>query len=98
VKDLTSERLNVKHFKSIYDFKDNELLISAGKITGIEIEYFPQTKGNNMAHFLIMVTTPFRLFEFIGGPNYEELFENYKKENILTGKELPYTCMLKLRS
>ena len=90
VKDISGDKLNVRHFKAVYDFKDNEMLISAGKITGIEIEYFPQTKSNMIAHFLVMVTTPFRLFEFIGGPNFEELFDNYKSANILIGKELPY--------
>lgn len=80
-----------KHFKVVYDFKDNEFLVSVGSITGIEVEKFPQTKNNNMTHYLVMVATSFRLYEFIGGPNFEELFESYKGANILTYKELPYT-------
>lgn len=46
-------------------------------ITGLKLERFPPTpsEGNK---FFIMATTPTRIFQFIGGPTFEQLFLNYE--------------------
>uniref|UniRef100_A0A6B2KX76 Uncharacterized protein n=1 Tax=Arcella intermedia TaxID=1963864 RepID=A0A6B2KX76_9EUKA len=56
-------------------------------ITGIACETFPfgETK-----HF-VMVTTPSRIYQFIGSPTYETLFQHYEKPQLLRLTELPGT-------
>src|SRR3990167_4047650 len=40
-------------------------------ITGLEFERFPSTGiQNEQAKYLILATTPERLYQFVGGPNF----------------------------
>ncbi len=67
----------------------SDLLVKVGPITGLRYEYFPKNKSNQSDCFLVFAISPFRCYEFIGGPTFEELFGVYKNRNILTYKELP---------
>lgn len=79
----------------LFDFRDRiDTLVSTGPITGIEVEIYPKKDKNAQAVYLIIVITQFRIFQFIGGPSFQELFDTYKNGGILSYKELPYTsCM-----
>eukprot|EP00026_Physarum_polycephalum_P001709 Phypoly_transcript_01711.p1 GENE.Phypoly_transcript_01711~~Phypoly_transcript_01711.p1 ORF type:complete len:601 (+),score=99.91 Phypoly_transcript_01711:237-1805(+) len=46
-------------------------------ITGLRVERFPPTPAESNK-FFIMATTPTRIFQFIGGPTFEQLFANYE--------------------
>ncbi len=83
-----------RNFKQLFDLREKlDVLVQPGPITGLEVELFPKIKGSAdmMNHFYVMVATPFRYFEFVGGPTFEELFYSYKNASGLVYKELPFT-------
>lgn len=73
----TSIQEKEKYLKQIYHFSEPDT------ITGIQFEYFPPVKISDAKKFFIMVTTRTRIYQFIGGPNFETVFREY--ENIPTG-------------
>ncbi|KAL9645099.1 hypothetical protein ABK040_004590 [Willaertia magna] len=77
--------------KLIFDFNECEMLVSSGPINGIFIEpnYFGKVKST-VNNYFILVITPFRMFEFIGGPTFQDVFQTYQSTpQLLTFKELP---------
>eukprot|EP01112_Ceratiomyxa_fruticulosa_P020451 TRINITY_DN6960_c0_g1_i1.p1 TRINITY_DN6960_c0_g1~~TRINITY_DN6960_c0_g1_i1.p1 ORF type:complete len:978 (+),score=224.54 TRINITY_DN6960_c0_g1_i1:223-3156(+) len=46
-------------------------------ITGLRVERFPPSPSEPTKYFVI-ATTPTRIYQFIGGPNFESLFSNYE--------------------
>lgn len=80
--DFNSLTLHFSSLSQLFDLK-------TGPITGLHFEYFPRTRSNPDDHFLVIATSPFRYYEFIGGPTFERLFDSYHTKNILTYKELP---------
>lgn len=46
-------------------------------ITGLHFERFPHTETDPVK-FLIMATTPTRIYQFIGGPTFEAVFASYE--------------------
>ncbi len=85
----------MKVFKMLYDFKTKSRMIDQmGPIQGINIEYFP--KRTDL--MLILISTPIFCFEFIGGPEWEDVFRAYQgsdrefmNNSLLQFIELPYT-------
>ncbi len=56
--------------KQLYDLGEQHA------ITGLRVERFPPT-GRGDVKFMVMATTPTRIYQFIGGPSYEALFTSY---------------------
>lgn len=59
-----------RDFKQLYDLGEQHV------ITGLRVERFPPT-GRGDVKFMVMATTPTRIYQFIGGPTYEALFAAY---------------------
>jgi hypothetical protein len=70
----------------LIDFKSIENFKSIGQITGIKVERYE----NKDDEYMILVATPFRIFQFVGGPNFEEIFEDYKLQKKFKSLEAQY--------
>lgn len=46
-------------------------------IVGLEVEYIPRSQNNQTTRFYVIATTPCRLYQFVGGPNFAGLFSHY---------------------
>eukprot|EP00762_Andalucia_godoyi_P001869 ANDGO_05992.mRNA.1 Vacuolar protein sorting-associated protein 18 homolog len=66
----------VKSFRMVYDLKEK----SGGEqrpITGCAFEVFGGTQGS-IKQMFILVSTQSRLYEFVGGPSFDEVFQLYQ--------------------
>jgi hypothetical protein len=59
-----------REYKQLYDLGEQHV------ITGLRVERFPPS-ARGETKFMVMATTPTRIYQFIGGPNYEALFAAY---------------------
>jgi hypothetical protein len=59
-----------REYKQLYDLGEQHV------ITGLRVERFPPS-GRGETKFMVMATTPTRIYQFIGGPTYEALFAAY---------------------
>lgn len=59
-------------FKLLYNVTDNMC------ITGLRFERFVTSSPSEPTKFFIMATTPTRIYQFIGGPTFENVFVNYE--------------------
>lgn len=85
----------VRHLKLLFDFRDRtDVLVQPGPITGLRMECFPRERGSKeqSTTYLVIASTPFSLFQFIGGPSLEDMFETYRKKNLLVFQELPFSA------
>jgi len=67
-------------FKPLYYVGENV------SITGLRYDRFI-TSGSDPTKYYIVATTPTRIYQFIGGPSFEECFQNYETNPSFT--ELP---------
>eukprot|EP01114_Cavostelium_apophysatum_P012613 TRINITY_DN2865_c0_g1_i3.p1 TRINITY_DN2865_c0_g1~~TRINITY_DN2865_c0_g1_i3.p1 ORF type:complete len:686 (+),score=202.00 TRINITY_DN2865_c0_g1_i3:113-2170(+) len=58
-------------FKPVYNMGDNS------PVTGLQFERFPTGPGEPIKYF-IMATSPTRIYQFIGGPTFEQVFAKYE--------------------
>lgn len=72
-----------KTFKKVYDLNSGNDK-GAGPICGLQIEVFPGAVNDEK--FLVVAATPNRIYEFIGGPTFEQMFIRY---DMHTFQELP---------
>jgi hypothetical protein len=53
-------------------------------ISGLQVELFPsQSSDPGATKYFVMAATPFRHYQFIGGPTFEAMFERYKSPAFL---------------
>ena len=60
-------------FFKIYNLRDK------APVTGLFIGQFPGTQSS--PKYFLVVTTPTKIYQFIGGPTYENIFINYETPN-----------------
>ena len=71
--------------KQLYDLGDRHALTGVYLVpflidkidhrSGLHVERFPAARGDTK--FVVMATTPTRIYQFIGGPTFEALFASY---------------------
>ncbi len=81
-----------KSFKKIFDLSGDDQASDKVPICGLEYEIFPSSDGGKEAsRMLVMVATPTRHYQFIGGPTFEALFQLYAGRTLPKFIELPGT-------
>jgi hypothetical protein len=56
-----------RYFKPVYNMREENM-----PVTGLEFERFPPTPTDPQK-FLVLATTPTRIYQFIGGPTFENV-------------------------
>jgi vacuolar protein sorting-associated protein 18 len=50
--------------------------MDASRITSLEFERFPSSGINSPAKYFVILTTPTRLYQFVGGPTFESVLSS----------------------
>jgi len=70
IERLVSNSAKDQNFKHLYTLGDHP-----SPITGLRFEAFPTESSK----YFVMAATPTRIYQFIGGPNFETLFQRYEQ-------------------
>jgi hypothetical protein len=72
----SSRPYQVASFKKVYELPVHEELREKQAICGLQWEKFPPSPSDKADKYLVMLTTPTRLYQYVGGPTFEQLFDH----------------------